>query len=108
MITLKCVISEDEIPTRILEKSVCEFMKKLGSTLVNTEDARECNILEKFIEDGIIKANKKAISSAQTVKKFRILLDDFSVDTGELTPTLKLKRAIIMEKNQNVIDELYA
>ena len=82
-------------------------MKKLGSTLVNTEDARECNILKKFIENSIIKANKKAVSNAQTVKKFRILLDDFSVATDELTPTLKLKRAIILKKNQNVIDELY-
>lgn len=107
LITLKCVISEDEIPTRILEKSVSKFMKMLGSTLVNTEDARECNILKKFIEGGIIKANKKAVSNAQTVKKFRILLDDFSVATDELTPTLKLKRAIILEKNQSVIDELY-
>ena len=108
MITLKCVISEDEIPTRILEKSVCEFMKKLGSILVNTEDARTCNILKRYIEQGIVKANKNAVSNAQTVKKFRILLDDFSVSTDELTPTLKLKRAIILEKNQNVIDELYA
>jgi long-chain-fatty-acid--CoA ligase ACSBG len=107
LITLKCVISEDEIPTRILEKSVSKFMKKLGSTLVNTEDARECNILKKFIENSIIKANKKAVSNAQTVKKFRILLDDFSVATDELTPTLKLKRSIILKKNQSVIDELY-
>jgi long-chain-fatty-acid--CoA ligase ACSBG len=108
LITLKCVISEDEIPTRILEKSVCEFMKKLGSILVNTEDARTCNILKRYIEQGIIKANKNAVSNAQTVKKFRILLDDFSVSTDELTPTLKLKRAIILERNQYVIDELYA
>ena len=60
-----------------------------------------------MIWTGIKSANLKAISKAQTIKKFTILSTDFSVPTGELTPTLKLKRPIIVQKNKEVIDNLY-
>jgi len=52
-------------------------------------------------------ANKKAISNAQKVHRFTILPNDFSVDSGELTPTLKLKRKIINQKYEAHINSLY-
>lgn len=57
-----------------------------------------CEALKKIIKEGIEVANKKAISNAQRVQKFTILNAEFSVDSGELTPTLKLKRKIINQK----------
>ena len=47
------------------------------------------------------------LSSFETVKKFAILPGDFSVDGGELTPTLKVKRKVVIERHRAVIDELY-
>jgi long-chain acyl-CoA synthetase len=41
------------------------------------------------------------------VKKFRILERPFSVDTGELTPTLKVKRNVVQKSFESVIEELY-
>ena len=45
--------------------------------------------------------------AAQRVQKFAILPLDFSTATGELTPTLKLKRAFVCEKHAALIKEIY-
>ncbi len=43
----------------------------------------------------------------ETIKKFALLVRDFSVEGGELTPTLKLRRKIIYEKHRERIEKLY-
>jgi long-chain acyl-CoA synthetase len=50
--------------------------------------------------------NRK-FSDVEKVKKFALLPGEWSVETGEMTPTLKLKRKIIAEKYKAVIGELY-
>ncbi|KAJ1461303.1 hypothetical protein M885DRAFT_553996 [Pelagophyceae sp. CCMP2097] len=62
---------------------------------------------KKYLADGLAKYNKKAVSSAQMVQKFAILPRDFSQATGELTPTLKLKRAFVVEKYADTLHDLY-
>ncbi len=62
---------------------------------------------KKIIDEGIKKANVKAVSRAATVRKWIILPLDFSVKGGELTPTLKLKRAFVSKKYQKEIDNIY-
>ncbi|SMO35897.1 AMP-dependent synthetase/ligase [Solitalea koreensis] len=44
----------------------------------------------------------------ETVKKFVLLPREWSIDEGEMTPKLSLKRKIIMEKNKNLIEAIYA
>ena len=41
------------------------------------------------------------------LQKFRIVPVDFSVAGGELTPTLKLKRKIVLEKYAGLVEEMY-
>ena len=53
-------------------------------------------------------ANKKTESNAQIVQKWRLLPHDFSEKTGELTPTMKLKRSVVAEKYHDLIEALYA
>jgi long-chain acyl-CoA synthetase len=43
----------------------------------------------------------------ETIKEFRILDQDFSVETGELTPSLKVKRKVVDEKYVDVFDSIY-
>jgi len=44
----------------------------------------------------------------EQVKKFEILPHDLSQETGELTPTLKVKRNVVAEKYEQDVDALYA
>jgi long-chain acyl-CoA synthetase len=44
----------------------------------------------------------------EQIKKFAILDHDLSVESGELTPTLKVKRRVINEKYADLFDRLYA
>jgi long-chain acyl-CoA synthetase len=48
------------------------------------------------------------VSPAERIKRWRILRREFSVEAGELTPTLKLRRHSILEQHADVVDELYA
>ncbi|MFT4738520.1 MAG: long-chain acyl-CoA synthetase [Cyclobacteriaceae bacterium] len=43
----------------------------------------------------------------EKIKEFRIITDAWSLETGELTPTLKLKRRVIMDRYQSLINEIY-
>jgi len=43
----------------------------------------------------------------EQIKKFKLVADEWSVNSGELTPTLKLKRKIILEKYKEEIDKIY-
>src|SRR5207244_3984128 len=48
------------------------------------------------------------VSQVEGIKRFAILPTEWTVDSEELTPTLKLKRRVIMEKYAEEIDGLYA
>ncbi|MEU8322263.1 long-chain fatty acid--CoA ligase [Nonomuraea sp. NPDC048881] len=47
-------------------------------------------------------------ASYATVKKFAILAGDFTVETGELTPSLKIRRKAVEERHADVLDGFYA
>lgn len=54
-----------------------------------------------------IKDANQAVSKAEAIRKFRILPVDFTEDTGELTPTMKVKRNVVAEKFAGDIEALY-
>lgn len=62
-------------------------------------------IKEKFQRE--IDDLNKYFGKWEQVKKFKILHDQWSIETGELTPTMKLKRKVIHQKYQPIIEEIY-
>jgi long-chain acyl-CoA synthetase len=60
-----------------------------------------------LIQEALDDVNARYAKVAQ-VKKFAILDHDLSVETGELTPTLKVKRRVVEERYAEILDGLYA
>jgi long-chain acyl-CoA synthetase len=48
------------------------------------------------------------VGPVEQIKRFRILPHDLSQESGELTPTLKVKRNVVNDKFADVVDDLYA
>lgn len=57
--------------------------------------------------DAAIKDANLAVSHAESIRKFRILPVDFTEDTGDLTPTMKVKRNVVAEKFASDIEAIY-
>jgi long-chain acyl-CoA synthetase len=58
--------------------------------------------------DAAVAEANKAVSHAEAIKKFRVLAEDFTEENGTLTPSLKLKRAVVMKEFGDEVEALYA
>jgi long-chain acyl-CoA synthetase len=73
------------------------------------------NDLVKLADDGDVRALiqlevdavNTRLSSFETVKKFALVAKDFSIEGGELTPTLKVKRKVVSERYKTLLETLY-
>jgi long-chain acyl-CoA synthetase len=43
----------------------------------------------------------------ETIKKFALMDKDFTLEAGEITPTLKVKRKVVLEKYKDILDSFY-
>jgi long-chain acyl-CoA synthetase len=55
-----------------------------------------------------VESFNQQFNHVEQVKKFELLNTEWNIDGGELTPTLKLKRKVIMEKYRDAIERIYA
>jgi len=68
--------------------------------------SKDEKILE-LIQQEVDKANK-TLSPWEQVKKFVLLEEPLTIDSGELTPTMKVKRPVVLEKFEDEIESMYA
>lgn len=66
---------------------------------------RHPKVLEMY--KNIVEEYNQLFNHVEQVKKFELVDHEWTVDGGELTPTLKLKRKVIMEKYRDAIDRIY-
>ena len=64
-------------------------------------------LLFRFVRASCIDKTNESLARVQQVKKFVILPCPWTPETGELTPTLKLKRFYITKKYSAIVDKLY-
>ena len=109
LITLKTEIDPATgVPTKKLTNEVVAYLEGIGVSAKTSDEALAADKVKIHINESLEKTNKKAVSRAATVRKWRLLPADFSLPGGELTATLKLKRKVTEKKYQSIIDEMYA
>ena len=57
---------------------------------------------------GVLDEANAKYAQVEQIKKFKILAHDLSLESGELTPTLKVKRNVVYDRYADVFDQLYA
>ena len=57
--------------------------------------------------DFYLETLNKTLSLVEKIKKFKLIKEEFTIENGMLTPTLKLKRKKILEKYKEDLEKLY-
>jgi long-chain acyl-CoA synthetase len=97
---LSCLITLDE-------EGMGEIWERDGKKLPEGEALARDKAVRQLLEGYIADVNK-GLASYETLKKFEVLPEDFTVDSGELTPSLKVKRRIIQKRYEALIDGFYS
>ena len=63
-------------------------------------------MLRAEIQDAVNSANE-LVSQAEAIKKFHILPRALTEEDGELTPTMKVKRAVVLDKFSRDVEDMY-
>ena len=66
----------------------------------------ENELLRAHLQEAVDEANR-SVSKAESIRAFAVLPRDLTIDSGELTPTLKVRRAVVVKTYDTVIEELY-
>jgi len=83
-----------------------EWMRHKAIPFTSNVDAiHHPKVLELYKQ--LIESFNTFFNHVEQVKKFELIPEEWTIETGELTPTLKLKRKVIMEKYKGAIDRIY-
>lgn len=88
-------------------KALESFAKKNNIVYQQVEELLKNPLIYKLIEERI-GIQQKGMASYEKIKRFSLIHQNFAIETGELTNTLKIRRAVILQKYKTLIDEMYA
>jgi len=84
-----------------------DWCKQNGITFTSNEEIiLHPKVLELY--KGIVENYNKYFNHVEQIKKFELLRQEWSIETGEMTPKLSLKRKVIMEKYRDAIERIYS
>ena len=99
-----------KMPTALIQPNIDYIIQWLLSQNIKVnslEDACKEKILVETIQKEIENYNQK-FGSWEQVKKFELVPEEWSIDAGHLTPTMKLKRKVVKEKYIALIEKMYS
>jgi long-chain acyl-CoA synthetase len=106
----QCIVVGDARPyvacVITLDPEALEFWKKQHGHPADAELSDDPELIAE-IQRAIDDANQ-AVSRAEFIRRFRILGSDFTEDNGYLTPSLKVRRNVVLKDFANEIDAMYA
>jgi long-chain acyl-CoA synthetase len=107
----QCVVIGDRRPYLValitLDMEECAKLAQENGWPADPAALADHEGMRQLIQEHLDEVNEK-FARVEQVKKFEILPHDLSQETGELTPTLKVKRNVVAEKYEQEVDELYA
>jgi len=83
------------------------WAKNNGLQGLSMDEARTNEVIHAEIQRAVDDANQ-AVSKAESIRRFTILPGDFTEDNGYLTPSLKLKRNVVMKDYASEVEALYS
>ena len=84
-----------------------EWMREKGIAFTTIEDAlHNPKVLELYRQ--LVDSFNEFFNHVEQIKKFELLPREWSVDTGELSPKMNLKRKVIMEKYKDAVERIYS
>lgn len=104
------IIGENEKHPAALIVPAFEFLKKWAegrgiTYTTNAEMIKDPQVIDRIQQE--VDEFNKGFGNWEQVKKFELLPEEFSINGGELTPTLKLKRKFINEKYAHLLTKIY-
>lgn len=83
-----------------------EFMKQKGHTDMSVEDFLESDYVKERMS-ALLESINSRLNHWEQIKDYRFVSEPVSTETGELTPTMKLRRHVIDQKYKDLIDGIY-
>ena len=74
--------------------------------LNDSELVAESRVIALYAE--IVREVNLTLANFETLKRFRVVAEEWTIDSGELTPSMKLKRRVITARYAAAISEIYA
>jgi len=105
------VVGENrKMPTALIQPNI-EYVKQwLESKGIKTnsleESFKESTLIQAIQND--IEEHNKNFGSWEQIKKFKLVPEEWTIEGGHLTPTMKLKRKVVKEKYSNYIEKMYS
>ncbi len=90
----------------INEKNALKYAKEKNISPTSTQELASHSLIVGLIREWVEKVNA-SLASYETIKDFRIVPDEFSIEGGELTPTLKIKRRNVIQRYGELLDGMY-